>query len=74
MYVPHEYPDDPDREWPLVVFLHGAGQRGTNVSQLDEHGPTREAAAGRRFPFILLAPQCPENSVWIMQRTGLSRP
>lgn len=68
VYLPRDYADDPTRSWPLVVFLHGAGERGEDPALLDRNGPTKEAAEGREFPFILLAPQCPEDSVWIMQK------
>lgn len=68
VYVPDAYENDPDTAWPLVVFLHGAGERGSDPALLDRHGPAKEAAEGREFPFLLLAPQCPEDSVWIMQQ------
>ncbi|MGG1519322.1 prolyl oligopeptidase family serine peptidase [Paenibacillus oryzisoli] len=68
IYLPDGYEDDADQSWPLVVFLHGAGQRGADSAVLELHGPPKEAAAGRSFPFILLAPQCSEDTVWIMQK------
>ncbi len=48
-----------DKKWPLLVFLHGAGETGTNLSAVERHGPPKLAAAGRKFPFILVAPQSP---------------
>ncbi|MFE5321821.1 prolyl oligopeptidase family serine peptidase [Paenibacillus sp. NPDC056579] len=68
VYVPNGYEHDADQAWPLVVFLQGARQRGNNSGLLEEHGPLKEAAGGKEFPFLLLAPQCPEDTVWIMQK------
>lgn len=52
------------RRWPLVLFLHGAGERGSDLERLKTHGPPRLASEGRRFPFILAAPQCPAGRSW----------
>ncbi|KRF03693.1 hypothetical protein ASG89_02735 [Paenibacillus sp. Soil766] len=68
VYLPHDYEEEGTQEWPLVVFLHGAGERGDDSARLEMHGPPKEVAAGRSFPFLLVAPQCPEGSVWIMQK------
>lgn len=50
--------------WPLIVFLHGAGERGSNLEQLKKHGPPKLIEAGRRFPAIVVSPQCPADSWW----------
>lgn len=49
---------------PLVVFLHGAGERGKNLDLVKKHGPPKTAMDGHGFPFILVAPQCPEGRWW----------
>ncbi|MCL6456544.1 MAG: prolyl oligopeptidase family serine peptidase [Gorillibacterium sp.] len=67
-YLPDDYEADVAKAWPLVIFLHGAGQRGEDSELLELHGPPKEVATGRSFPFLLVAPQCPEDSVWIMQK------
>ncbi len=48
-----------DAKWPLLVFLHGAGEVGGNLDAVLRNGPPKLAAAGRKFPFILVAPQSP---------------
>lgn len=53
-----------DREWPLVVFLHGSGERGSDLQKVAVHGPPKLVAQGREFPFILVSPQCPEGLWW----------
>jgi uncharacterized protein (TIGR03067 family) len=55
-----------DKLHPLVVFLHGKGERGNdNRSQL-KHGLKLLAAdeGMRRFPAIVIAPQCPADQLW----------
>jgi predicted peptidase len=56
--------DIPASGWPLVLFLHGAGERGNDPGLLTRHGPPRMAAEGCQFSFILAAPQCPEGDHW----------
>lgn len=55
------------KTYPLVLFLHGAGERGDdNVSQL-KYLPTSLASSAmrERFPCYVLAPQCYEESKWV---------
>ena len=62
--LPAEYGTDTTKRWPLVMFLHGAGERGTDLKKVAVHGPPKMVAQGRSFPFVLVSPQCPENEVW----------
>ena len=64
LYVPRDYAADTSKQWPLVLFLHGAGERGTQLQKVAVHGPPKLVAAGQQFPFILASPQCPEGQVW----------
>lgn len=64
LYLPEGYEKEDDERWPLVVFLHGAGERGDDLSKVAIHGPPKKVAAGESFPFILASPQCPEDSWW----------
>lgn len=63
-YLPKEYQVRDLRKWPLMLFLHGAGERGTNVQSVAIHGPLSLVKQGRNFPFIIVAPQCPEGERW----------
>lgn len=55
---------DESKAYPLVLFLHGAGERGDdNESQLT-HGATLFLENGSKFPAIIVFPQCPKESYW----------
>ncbi len=56
LFLPKDY--DAKKQWPLILFLHGAGERGNDVWRADIHGPTKYIAAHPDFPFILVAPVC----------------
>jgi predicted peptidase len=64
LFLPKVYEANSDKRWPLILFLHGAGERGTNVWQVDIHGPAKYIAEHPEFPFILVSPQCPAEQVW----------
>ena len=49
--------------WPLVLFLHGAGERGDNLDLVKKHGPPKLIEEGKPFPFVVVSPQCPENQL-----------
>jgi len=62
--LPDGYAADPAKKWPLVVFLHGAGERGNNLEKLKVHGPPKLIAGGKKFEAIIASPQVPSNEVW----------
>lgn len=61
LYLPAGYRDNNERKWPVMVFLHGNGERGNGTTELDwvfNHGPLYEAWIQKRdLPFIIIAPQ-----------------
>ena len=50
--------------WPLMLFLHGAGERGDDLELVKKHGPPKLIEAGKDFPFIVVSPQCPQGRWW----------
>ncbi|MBX3437748.1 MAG: prolyl oligopeptidase family serine peptidase [Planctomycetaceae bacterium] len=50
--------------WPLLLFLHGGGERGDNLALVKTHGPPKMIAAGQPFPFVVVSPQCPRDGWW----------
>ncbi|MDF1823130.1 MAG: prolyl oligopeptidase family serine peptidase [Verrucomicrobiales bacterium] len=65
--LPEGYEGDEKKDWPLVVFLHGAGERGNDLSKVSRNGPPLRVLEGESFPFILASPQCPEEEWWTEQ-------
>ena len=63
IYLPEVY-ETTSQEWPLVLFLHGAGERGSDINYVKRNGPPRLIEEGQQFPFILVSPQCPERTIW----------
>lgn len=61
LYLPVGYEVDSEQEWPVLVFLHGDGERGNGKDDLDflfTNGPLYEAWIQKRnLPFIIVAPQ-----------------
>lgn len=62
--LPDGYGADKLKDWPLLVFLHGAGERGSNLQLLKKHGPPKLLAAGKKFEAIVVAPQVPAGEFW----------
>jgi predicted peptidase len=63
LYLPKEYAEN-DKEFPLVLFLHGAGERGNDLEKVKVHGLPRLVNEGKDFPFIIVSPQCPDLMLW----------
>lgn len=61
IYLPEGYAPESRELWPMLVFLHGSGERGANKELLKVHGPPKLIEQGRKLPFIVVSPQCPEK-------------
>ena len=64
LFLPPDYQARSGQRWPLMLFLHGAGERGSNVWKVAAHGPPKKVAEHPDFPFIVVSPQCPEGQIW----------
>ena len=56
--------DAPEGGWPLVLFLHGSGERGDAAERVRLQGLPKRLDEGLAFPALVLSPQCPEGDVW----------
>jgi dienelactone hydrolase len=69
-YVPQDYNTNTNK-YPIVIFLHGIGERGPNstdttilkgsIINVAKHGPPMYVKNGTQFPFILISPQLKSN-------------
>ncbi len=63
VYLPEEYREN-KKKYPLVLFLHGSGERGENVELFKKNGLPKLAEEEMGFPFIIVSPQCPAEESW----------
>lgn len=64
LYLPKDYATDTTKTWPVLLFLHGSGERGTDIAKLKTMGPPKLIESGHDLPFIVIAPQCPLREWW----------
>ena len=64
IHLPEGYKETSGKKWPLILFLHGSGERGTNVQKVAVHGPPKVAPTMKDFPFIVISPQCASGENW----------
>ncbi|HEX5026963.1 MAG TPA: phospholipase, partial [Agriterribacter sp.] len=64
-----------EKKYPLVIFLHGSGERGSdNEAQLTWGSDLFLDSANReKFPAIVVFPQCPADSSWSVRTKGKSK-
>lgn len=62
-YLPKDF--DENKKYPLVLFLHGAGERGNVVEHTARYGFMKNVREdGKEYPFIYVSPQCPGDKYW----------
>lgn len=52
------------KDLPLLIYLHGAGERGKNFDHIYRHGIPKLIKEGREFDAVILYPQCPAQFIW----------
>jgi predicted esterase len=62
--LPEGYAQAPGKKWPLILFLHGSGQRGDDLAKLKGWGPAGYADQGHPLPCIVVTPQCLRRARW----------
>lgn len=64
VYLPQEYNLDETKNWPLIIFLHGASLRGTDLEKIKKFGIPKLIDEGKEFDFVVISPQCPMYQDW----------
>lgn len=64
LYLPGDYGRDPHYQWPLIIFLHGASERGDDPQVITRYSIPAFLTNTLAFPFIALSPQSPPDSWW----------
>jgi len=63
LFLPEGY-GEKQQHWPMILFLHGAGERGGYLKKVKIHGPPKIVENRKDFPFIVVSPQCPRGDWW----------
>lgn len=67
LYLPGDYRQDSQQPWPLILFMHGSDQRGTDADMVAADGLPKMLTATLYFPAMVLSPQVPEDETWNTQ-------
>ena len=62
-FLPKSYSAKGDKV-PLIVFLHGSGERGTDLDKVKAWGPPAIVETNPDFPFMVVSPQIPDGQWW----------
>jgi len=63
LFQPKSYSDS-GKPVPLIVFLHGSGESGSDLEKVKKWGPPAIVEANPDFPFMVVSPQLPEPNGW----------
>ena len=61
LYLPAGFDPHDAKKYPLLIFMHGSGESGHDLSRLKGQGPLMIVETQKNFPFILASPQAPES-------------
>lgn len=64
LHLPPGYWTEPGRRWPLVLFLHGRGERGTDLHRVRTYGIAKVVEETPTADYIAISPQCPLTHEW----------
>lgn len=65
VYLPEQFRRDDHKSWPVILFLHGRGERGSEGMWQTQIGlPQAVRDHPERWPFVIVMPQCPLPLYW----------
>ena len=64
LWLPSDYKKEKSKTYPILIFLHGSGERGDSLDLVKKNGPPSFVENRPDFPFIMVSPQCPEGIWW----------
>lgn len=62
LYLPAQH--DGKAKLPVLLFLHGSGERGDDLDAVKKHGPPKVCTTQPDWQFITISPQCPKDKRW----------
>lgn len=57
LYLPEEYGKDPQRKWPLILYLHSLESKGSDLSLVEREALPKKLKSQSDFPFVVISPQ-----------------
>jgi predicted peptidase len=63
LYIPGQYKKE-EKLWPLILYLHGASLRGSDIEKVKRYGLPAMLETRRDFPFFVISPQCLDGKDW----------
>ncbi len=74
LYLPENFNAQSNERYPLILFLHGSGERGNDLELVKIHGIPKNLESGfyHDFPFVVVCPQCPSASWWNRESDALN--
>jgi predicted peptidase len=64
LFFPKAYDQDAERKWPLILFLHGSGEAGSDLNLVTKAGLPALLLEQPDFPFVVVAPQLPAQTIY----------
>jgi acetyl esterase/lipase len=65
VYLPETFRRNDRKQWPVILFLHGRGERGSEGMWQTQTGlPEAVRDHPERWPFVIVMPQCPLSRFW----------
>jgi len=64
LFLPSKYYKEETKKWPLILFLHGIGERGNDIELVKKNGIPKLVEKDIDFSFIVVSPQCPDDQFW----------
>ena len=62
--LPRGHETSTGKKWPLILYLHGANDRGDDLELVKARGIPKIATKRPDFPFVVISPQCPDETTW----------
>jgi predicted peptidase len=64
LYLPENYLIS-GKKWPLILYLHGLSEAGSDLKMLKTRGLPKVLDKGVNVPFVVVSPQCPAGEYWL---------
>lgn len=64
LFLPSNYYEEETKKWPMILFLHGRGERGGDIELLRKAAVPKLLEENKDFSFVVVSPLCPADRYW----------